>query len=182
MITIWRTLEALLEKHQSMVFSIALRITGNRELAEEVAQDVFLELHRNLSSGKAESDPRNIFKTHVQAKGIQTEDHARFWLRKVAVHRAIDATRHRSRIPETSCDVSEVPEETDVADPLLAERLRRLVAGLPEKMRAVIVLRYQEDLMPEEIAQTLGMPVATVKSNLHRGLEILRQKTERVLR
>jgi RNA polymerase sigma-70 factor (ECF subfamily) len=44
------------------------------------------------------------------------------------------------------------------------------------------VLRYQEELMPEEIAQTLSMPVATVKSNLYRGLEILRQKTERVLR
>ena len=150
-----------------MVFSIALRITGNRELAEEVAQDVFLELHRNLDSGQS---------------GIQTEDHALFWLRRVTTHRAIDAVRHRARIPETSEDVSDMPGDTHTADPLLAQRLRQLVAGLPEKMRAVIVLRYQEELMPEEIAETLSMPVATVKSNLYRGLEILRQKTERVLR
>jgi len=150
-----------------MVFSIALRITGNRELAEEVAQDVFLELHRNLDSGQS---------------GIQTEDHALFWLRRVTTHRAIDAVRHRARISETSEDVSDLPGDTHIADPLLAQRLRQLVAGLPEKMRAVIVLRYQEELMPEEIAETLSMPVATVKSNLYRGLEILRQKTERVLR
>lgn len=175
MSTLWRTLEALLEKHQSMVFSIALRITGNRELAEEVAQDVFLELHRNLNNGQSGGQ------SGVQS-GVQSEDHARFWLRKVATHRAIDAVRHRARIPEISEDVSDLPGDNHIADPLLAQRLRRLVAGLPGKMKAVIVLRYQEELTPEEIAETIGMPVATVKSNLYRGLEILRQKTERVLR
>ncbi len=177
--TLWRTLEALLAKHQSMVFSIALRITGNRELAEEVAQDVFLELHRSLRTSRQIG---NVGDMSGGQSSFQSEDHARFWLRKVATHRAIDAVRHRARIRETSDDVSELPVESAVADPLLAQRLRQLVAGLPGKMRAVIVLRYQEDLMPEEIAQTLSMPVATVKSNLYRGLEILRQKTERVLR
>jgi RNA polymerase sigma-70 factor, ECF subfamily len=146
-----------------MVFSIALRITGNRELAEEVAQDVFLELHRRMNS-------------------VQSEDHALFWLRKVAAHRAIDAARRTARMPETVADVVDLPGESNQADPLLAQHLQQLVAELPEKMRAVIVLRYQEDLMPEEISQTLRMPVATVKSNLQRGLEILRRKTERVLR
>lgn len=168
---LWRTLEALLEKHQSMVFSIAVRITGNRELAEEVTQDVFLELHRNLNAGQA----------GVHA-GVQTEAHALFWLRKVASHRAIDAVRNRARIPETSEDVDELAGENHPSDPLLDRRLRRMVEGLPEQMKAVIVLRYQEDLMPQEIADTLNMPVTTVKSNLHRGLEILREKTERVLR
>jgi RNA polymerase sigma-70 factor (ECF subfamily) len=60
--------------------------------------------------------------------------------------------------------------------------LQKLVARLPPQLRAVIVLRYQEDLTPGEISETLGMPVATVKSNLRRGLEILRRKTESVLR
>jgi RNA polymerase sigma-70 factor (ECF subfamily) len=163
----WRTLEALLEKHQAMVFSIALRITGNRELAEEVGQDVFLELHRCMS-------------------GVQSEEHALFWLRKVAAHRAIDAARRSARMPETAPetakDVDDLPGNSNPGDPLLAQHLQNVVAGLPEKIRAAIVLRYQEDLMPQEIAETLGMPVATVKSNLQRGLEILRRKTERVLR
>jgi RNA polymerase sigma-70 factor, ECF subfamily len=159
----WRTLEALLEKHQAMVFSIALRITGNRELAEEVAQDVFLKLHDCMTS-------------------VHSEEHAVFWLRKVAAHRAIDAARRSSRMPESVADVADLPGENNPSDPLLAQHLQHVVAGLPEKIRAVIVLRYQEDLMPEEIAQALSMPVATVKSNLQRGLEILRRKTERVLR
>jgi RNA polymerase sigma-70 factor (ECF subfamily) len=148
-----------------MVFSVALRITGNREAAEEVAQDVFLELHRSLPS-------------------VQSEEHALFWLRKVATHRAIDAARRGARIPETAAEVEDLVDERGSAenDPLLAQHLQHLVAGLPENMRAVIVLRYQEDLMPEEISQTLGMPVATVKSNLQRGLEMLRRKTEKVLR
>jgi RNA polymerase sigma-70 factor (ECF subfamily) len=79
-------------------------------------------------------------------------------------------------------EVEDLPGDANPGDPLLAERLQQVVASLPAKLRAVIVLRYQEDLMPEEIAQTLGMPVATVKSNLQRGLEILRRKTERALR
>jgi RNA polymerase sigma-70 factor, ECF subfamily len=159
----WRTLEALVERHQAMVFSVALRITGNREAAEEVAQDVFLELHRFMNS-------------------VQSEEHALFWLRRVATHRAIDAARRSARIPETAADVADLQAESKSSDPLLAQHLQHLVACLPENIRVVIVLRYQEDLMPEEIAQTLGMPVATVKSNLQRGLEILRRKTERVLR
>jgi RNA polymerase sigma-70 factor, ECF subfamily len=148
-----------------MVFSVALRITGNREAAEEVAQDVFLELHRSLNS-------------------VQSEEHALFWLRKVATHRAIDAGRRVARVPETVAEVEDLADERNAerSDPLLARRLQHLVSGLPENMRSVIVLRYQEDLMPEEISRTLGMPVATVKSNLQRGLEMLRRKTERVLR
>jgi RNA polymerase sigma-70 factor (ECF subfamily) len=62
---------------------------------------------------------------------------------------------------------------------MLSERLRRLVASLPEKPRAVMVLRYQEDLDPEEIAATLGMPVRTVKSHLQRSLVMLREKAGR---
>jgi len=62
---------------------------------------------------------------------------------------------------------------------MLNERLRALVATLPEKPRMVMVLRYQEDVMPEEIAQILGMPVRTVKSHLQRSLAMLREKIQR---
>ncbi len=55
-----------------------------------------------------------------------------------------------------------------------------MVESLPEKQRAIIVLRYQEDLEPAEIAEVLGMPVATVKSYLQRALALLRQKLGRV--
>ena len=58
----------------------------------------------------------------------------------------------------------------------LETRLEQLLSTLPEAQRAALVLRYQEDMTPEEIAATVEAPVATVKSNLHRGLKLLRAK------
>ena len=92
-----------------------------------------------------------------------------------------DAARRSSRLPKTDLDAIDLPGEAGNGDALLTRHLERLVAQLPEQMRAVIVLRYQEDLMPAEIAQILEMPIATVKSNLQRGLQVLRHETERTL-
>jgi RNA polymerase sigma-70 factor (ECF subfamily) len=58
----------------------------------------------------------------------------------------------------------------------LGSRLEGLLATLPEPQRAALILRYQEDLTPDEIAATLAAPVATVKSQLQRGLKLLRAK------
>jgi RNA polymerase sigma-70 factor (ECF subfamily) len=58
----------------------------------------------------------------------------------------------------------------------MAALVQRAVASLPPKARIVVVLRYQEDLEPAEIARVLGLRVNTVKSQLHRSLDILRQK------
>lgn len=153
-------LEELVDEHQSMVFSLALRMTGDRGLAEEVAQDVFLELDRNL--GK-----------------VQSPEHARFWLRRVAMNRATDAVRRRRvRGLDLWVDMDEAhgaQAAEDRSSPLAA-RLEQLLSTLPEAQRAALVLRYQEDLLPEEIAATLDAPLATVKSHLQRGLKLLRAK------
>jgi RNA polymerase sigma-70 factor (ECF subfamily) len=66
-------------------------------------------------------------------------------------------------------------------DPFLSERLRQLVASLPAKARTVVVLRFQEELDPEEIAEVMGIPTGTVKSQLQRSLAMLRQKIGRTL-
>jgi RNA polymerase sigma-70 factor (ECF subfamily) len=60
----------------------------------------------------------------------------------------------------------------------LGARLEQMLATLPEPQRAALVLRYQEDLTPEEIAETLDAPLATVKSQLQRGLKLLRAKAQ----
>jgi len=152
-------------EHQSMVFSIALRILGDRSAAEEAAQDVFLELHARLGD-------------------LASEDHVLHWLRRVTVHRAIDRLRRRERCPEVAMDWQDLPEPSEPpdADPLLSRRLRQLVASLPEVPRTVLILRYQEDMSPEEIGSVLDMPLATVKSHLQRTLRLLREKAARVLR
>jgi len=56
---------------------------------------------------------------------------------------------------------------------------RRLIARLPERSRMIVILRFQEDLDPAEIAEVLGIPLGTVKSNLHRSLAVLRGKLQR---
>ncbi len=167
-------------QHQSMVFSIALRILGDRFLAEETAQDVFLELYAKLDD-------------------LQSDAHVLHWLRRVTAHRSIDRIRQRDRRPEVATDPADfrdlafddrdlrdpsLPElaiEASPGDPLLSRQLRQLVASLPVTPRTVIVLRYQEECTPEEIAEALSMPVATVKSHLRRTLELLREKMARTL-
>ena len=64
----------------------------------------------------------------------------------------------------------------------LGTRLEYLLTTLPEAQRAALVLRYQEDMLPEEIAATLDAPLATVKSHLQRGLKLLRAKATNHLR
>jgi RNA polymerase sigma-70 factor, ECF subfamily len=151
--------EQLVDEHQSMVFSLALRMTGDRGLAEEIAQDVFLELDRNL--GK-----------------IGTPEHARYWLRRVAMSRSADALRRR-RVRGmdlwVEIDETHTPSAEEQSSPL-GTRLEHLLYTLPEAQRAALVLRYQEDMLPEEIAATLDAPLATVKSHLQRGLKLLRAK------
>lgn len=153
--------ERLVDEHQSMVFSLAWRMTGDRGLAEEIAQDVFLELDRNMNR-------------------VESPEHALFWLRRVAMHRATDAMRRRRvRGVDLWIEIEEnhgAPSE-ERSSPLGA-RVEQLLTTLPEPQRAALVLRYQEDLTPEEIADTLDSPLSTVKSNLQRGLKLLRAKVE----
>ena len=151
----------IVREHQGMVFSLAYHFLHDRGLAEEAAQEVFLELHRHLGT-------------------IESRSHLVFWLRRVASRRCIDQIRRRSFWPKLRLD--EVPEpaaKPDERDPMLSRALARLVASLPEKARMVVVLRYQEDLGPTEISQILDMPVATVKSHLQRSLDMLRDKLAR---
>jgi RNA polymerase sigma-70 factor (ECF subfamily) len=78
-------------------------------------------------------------------------------------------------------DESHGAREPESGSPL-ADRIEALLATLPEAQRAALILRYQEDLPPEEIAATLGAPLATVKSQLQRGLKLLRAKAESQLK
>jgi RNA polymerase sigma-70 factor (ECF subfamily) len=166
-------LEQLIEEHQSMVFSLAWRMTGDRGLAEEIAQDTFLELDRNLS--------RNFGR-------IETADHACFWLRRVTMSRATDAMRRRKVrgldlwVEMEPAHEMGVAENAGAAGSRLGSRLEGLLTALPEGQRAAILLRYQEDMTPQEIAEALEMPVATVKSQLQRGLKLLRARAEGTLR
>jgi RNA polymerase sigma-70 factor (ECF subfamily) len=151
--------EELVDRHQSMVFSLALRMTGDRGLGEEIAQDVFLEMDRHLAK-------------------LESAQHACFWLRRVTMSRSADALRRRKvRGMDLWVEIEERHGMRVEEHPSpLGSRLESLLATLPEPQRAALILRYQEDLTPEEIAATLDAPVATIKSQLQRGLKLLRAK------
>jgi RNA polymerase sigma-70 factor, ECF subfamily len=147
--------------NQSLVFSLAVRFLRDREGAEELAQDVFLQLYEKLSR-------------------IESPAHATGWLRRAICHRCIDEARKRRLRPRVGLEAAPEPlAEIRTPDPLLNDRLRRMVAELPENARMIVLLRYQEDLDPTDIAEMLNMPVSTVKSHLHRSLAVLRGRLEK---
>lgn len=148
----------LVRRHQRAVYGLALRMLTDRHQAEDLAQEVFLQLHGSLAA-------------------LESGDHLRFWLRRVTLHRAIDRLRRGARLPLSPLTEAElIADEAAAADPILERRLRGLLGELPAAARAVILLRYQEDLDPTEIARTLRMPVNTVKSHLKRSLVLLRER------
>jgi RNA polymerase sigma-70 factor (ECF subfamily) len=147
--------------NQSLVYSVAVRFLRDREGAEELAQDVFLQLYQRL-------------------RQIESPAHATAWLRRAICHRCIDEARKRRLRPRVGLEaIPEPSTESRNPDLLLNDRLRRMVGELPESARMVVLLRYQEDLDPTDIAGVLNMPVSTVKSHLHRSLAVLRGRLEK---
>jgi RNA polymerase sigma-70 factor, ECF subfamily len=152
-------LTLLVRTHQRSVYSLALRMLGTRDLAEDLTQEVFMQMQGNL-------------------RAIDSNRHLGFWLRQVASNRAIDQLRRRTRLQMTPLEEgTRLFSAEEASDPLLQRHLRALLADLSPPARAVLVLRYQEDLDPPEIARTLDMPLNTVKSHLKRSLETLRERT-----
>jgi RNA polymerase sigma-70 factor, ECF subfamily len=152
----------LVQEHEAMVYSLAYHSLHDSGAAEDVAQDVFLDLYRSLAS-------------------IKSAAHLKHWLRRTASHRVIDAVRRRGWREVELDESSEPALPAADSDPLLREKLQQLIASLPAKPRLVVVLRFQEELELHEIAETLDMPINTVKSSLQRSLAILREKIARCL-
>ena len=153
--------EAIVREHGGLVFSVAMHFFNSSALAEEISQEVFLELHRNL-------------------RKIESEAHLTSWLRRSTTNRCIDASRrsaYRSEVPMPELFTPTIAGT--LTDTMLHEQLRKHVVALPEWQRAVVILRYQEDLDLDEIAALLSIPLNTVKSRLHRAVESLRAMFDR---
>lgn len=151
----------VMKEHEAMVYSMALHFLGDPSLAEDTAQDVFLLLYEHRAS-------------------IKSAPHLRSWLRKVTCQRSTDCVRRRRRRQAVS--LADAPEPVTMqatADPVLQEKLWRLLGTLPEKSRMVLILRFQEDLAYQEIAEGMEIPLNSVKSSLGRGLALLREKLTR---
>lgn len=147
---------ALIREHQDMVFSIAWNFLHDRGRAEEIAQEVFLQLYRTLG-------------------GIETPAHLTFWLRRVTANRCIDESRRGRWRIVTLDEAGHLAGDTDESDPFLTRKIAQMLQRLPAQQRLAITMRYQEGLEPSEIGAVLDMPLNTVKSHLRRGLAALRE-------
>ena len=164
----------LVTSYQRRIFATVYRILGSSEDAREMAQEAFLRAWSKLESFREGAR----FSTWLYTIALNL---TRSELRKRKVRRdirpvSLDAGRKddegRSADPE---DPAESPDET-VERNELYERARREVAALAPASREVVVLRDMQDLSYEEIAETLGLPIGTERSRLHRARETLRER------
>jgi RNA polymerase sigma-70 factor (ECF subfamily) len=169
--------EDVVRFYQDRLFSFALRVTGNREDAEEVAQDAFVRAYRALCGYGAE-----------RIRGLAL----RAWLYRITLNvarnrlrgkkpRMVSLDHPRPGSEEDGAPSWESPDDESLRPDALYESERRrvdmaeLVAGLPERYRAPIVLRYVEGLQLDEVARVLDQPLGTTKSHVHRGVNALRE-------
>jgi RNA polymerase sigma-70 factor (ECF subfamily) len=146
---------ALYDRFSSIVYSVALRVLGDTGAAEDVLQDVFMQLWRNPAS----------FDSSRGSLGA--------WLTVIARNRAIDALRRRK--PESDIEdvvVSVAPDLAGDADRArAAEKIRGLLGGMP----VALEMAYYEGMTHSEIAAKTGEPLGTIKTRIRAGLAMLRK-------
>ncbi len=156
-------LEQLYDRYRAMAYSIALRITADASLAEDVVQDAFL--------GAWRAAPK-----YVEARGS-----VRTWLLAIVHHRAIDAVRRRRPVSELpDADAPPPPSLTlpdvwpEVAGRLDATEIRAALGALSDVQREALELAYFGGLTQQEVAERTGAPLGTVKSRMRLGLLAMR--------
>ncbi|MHB8792201.1 MAG: RNA polymerase sigma factor [Thermoleophilia bacterium] len=169
-------LEDLMSRYESRVYSLAYRMLGNKEDAEDVLQDTFLNVVRSIGGFKS----RSSFST---------------WLYRVAANAALTKLRQKSRREKSEGEfldevysvkeaahssIALVDWSDGPAQKLLNEEARLVmdeaVAELPDKYRVVFVLRDVEGMSAAEVAQVLDLSIPAVKSRLHRARLYLRNR------
>jgi RNA polymerase sigma-70 factor (ECF subfamily) len=161
----------LVDRHQRLIYTIALRMLGNAEEATDIAQETFVRAYSALDRYKPDG-------------------HFGAWLRRIAVNLCLNQQR---RPPTVSLDEID-PDSADAAssdmtdDPAhivmaqaQAQAVRRAMNGLPPEYRAVVVLRYLDGLSYRDIAQSLGVSVPTVETRLHRAKKMLQERLRDVI-
>ncbi|MCP1146419.1 RNA polymerase sigma factor SigW [Lysinibacillus endophyticus] len=157
--------------YQHKLYQLCYRMLGNKQEAEDIAQEAFVRAYINLHS----YDQKRKFST---------------WLYRIATNLCIDRIRKKkpdyyldAEVPGTDgldmyshiAATDQLPEDA-VEQMDLQDRIQYEISRLPDKYRSVIVLKYIEELSLQEISEILDMPLGTVKTRIHRGREALRKQ------
>ncbi len=163
-------LGALYDRYNRLVYSLALRVVGERTLAEEIVMDAFVSVWRAADSF--------------------IEERGRFvaWLTSVARHRAIDELRRLNVRPEGSSVELDEAIRTSGPDPLedvvdvrqRREVVRGVLAQLPDAQREALELAYFGGLTQQEIADKTNTPLGTVKTRMRLGMLKMRDELQRI--
>lgn len=162
--------------YKDKLYHLGYRMTGNRQEAEDVVQETFLRVYKNLDR----YDESQKFST---------------WIYRIATNLCIDRLRKRKAVYSLDAESSDhegldgyamLPSDgkTPESELLLSETQRLIhdaIATLPVKYKSVMILRYLQELSLQEISDVLDMPVTTIKTRVHRGREFLRRKLEHKL-
>ena len=165
-----RAFEELVNLYKDKIFHLSYRILGNVQEAEDIVQETFLRVFRNLHR----YDENQKFST---------------WIYRIATNQCIDRIRKRKHNYSLDAEImdgegsdwySMLPayEETPESKLLVAEtkqEIQKAIYALPAKYKTVIILRYLHDLSLQEISEVTEMPITTIKTRVHRGREYLRK-------
>lgn len=163
-------LETLYARYSTSVFSLAMFMLRQQPLAEEVTQDVFLNIWLKAATYKADrGEPKA-------------------WIMSIAHHRIVDVIRSRRRAPPTSeprefdllelLPSSDASTEEEVERSLDRDRIVKALATLPEAQQQVIILAYFEGYTQSEMAEKLQQPLGTVKTRVRLAMQKLRAALE----
>lgn len=166
----------LVSLYQDKLFHMAYRMLNNRQESEDVVQDTFLRVYKNLDR----YDETLKFST---------------WIYRIATNLCIDRLRKRKPVYSLDAESNEhegldgysmIPSDgkTPETELLLSDTQRiihQAIETLPPKYKTVMTLRYMQDLSLQEIGDIMDMPVTTIKTRVHRGREFLRKKLEHKL-
>ena len=156
------TWEEIARDHGRFLYTVAFRLTGNHDDAQDLVQEVLLRVRRGLAT--------------YQPGSLEG------WLSRITTNAFLDEVRRRKRrpldvvpeLPERKLGVDADPEET-IAKTRLPEDVQAALAALPDDFRAAVVLCDVVGLDYAEIATSLAIPAGTVRSRIHRGRALLRK-------
>jgi len=173
-----RAFRELVAEHRDKVFNLTLRMLGNRAEAEDLAQEVFITVFKNID-------------------GFREEAKLSTWLYRVTVNHCKNRIKYLARRHDRDRDPLDEKTETAATTALpekpaarpdravegaqLERVIQDAIASLDDDHRVVVVLRDVEDLSIDEICEITGLPDGTVKSRLHRARLVLRKKVARHL-
>jgi RNA polymerase sigma-70 factor, ECF subfamily len=160
-----RAFQELVDRYKGLVFALVARTVQDRARAEDLAQDVFLRVHRGLPYFRGEARLSTWIYRIVANVCAQS--------RSRAGPVSIDDEQVRAQVATSTAS-----EDRRFGDLELRDRLEKAIARLPPNYRLLIAAHYLEGIQYEELAESMQMPLGTVKTQLHRAKQQLRRMLE----